>query len=96
MLHKFPWPKNSTYAEICRLYAQYVVNTYSNAVVVFDGGASTKDETHRRRADNDIGADPMSKKAFLANPSNKLALIINLIAVNISSVGIAVEQTLTI
>ena len=53
-----PWQKNSIY-EICRLYTQYVVNTYSDAVVVFngyDGGASTKDEIHSRRAGNDIGA----------------------------------------
>ena len=104
LLHKFPWPKNSTYAEICRLYTQYVVNTYSDAVVVFDGydgGASTKDETHRRRAGNDIGASvsvsadmrlTMSKKAFLANPSNKQALI-NLIAVDMSSAGITVEHS---
>ena len=53
LVHKLSWPKNSIYADICRLYAQYVVNTYSDAV--FDGyygGASTKDETHRRRAEN--------------------------------------------
>ena len=55
LLHKFPWPKNSIYADICRLCTQYVVNTYSDVVVVSDGyygGASTKDETHRRRAEN--------------------------------------------
>ena len=55
LVHKFSWPKNSIYADICMLYTQYVVNTYSDAVVVFDGyygGASTKDETHPRRAEN--------------------------------------------
>ena len=55
LVHKFSWPKNSIYADICRLYTQYVVNTYSDAVVMFDGyygGASTKVETHRRRARN--------------------------------------------
>ena len=67
----------------------------------YDGGASTKDETHRRRAGNDIGASvsvsvdmrlTMSKKAFLANPSNKQALI-NLIAVDMSTAGITVEHS---
>ena len=81
LVHKFSWPKNSTYADICRMYTQYVVNTYSDAVVVFDGycgGASTKDETHRRRAEN-ISAD-------IANPSNKKVLS-NLIALYMSSAG---------
>ena len=53
--YRWGWPKNSIYADICRMYTQYVVNTYSDAVVVFDGyygGASTKVETHRRRAKN--------------------------------------------
>ena len=55
LVHKFSWPKNSIYADICRLYTQYVANTYSDAVVVCDGyygGASTKVETHRRRAEH--------------------------------------------
>ena len=34
LVHKFSLPKNSIYADICRLY---VVNTYSDAVVMFDG-----------------------------------------------------------
>ena len=37
------------YADICRLYTQYVVNTYSDAVVVFDGyygGARAENYRH--------------------------------------------------
>ena len=55
LVHKFSWPKNSIYADICMLYNQYVINTYSDTVVVLDGyygGASTNDETHRRGAEN--------------------------------------------
>ena len=37
LVHKFSWHNNSIYADICRLYTQYVVNTYSDAVVVLDG-----------------------------------------------------------
>ena len=55
-------------------------------MVVFDGyrGSNTKDEAHRRRTGNDIGATvlvsaemylTMSKKALLANTFNKQALI---------------------
>ncbi|EDO36625.1 predicted protein [Nematostella vectensis] len=86
LLHKFAWPKNSTYAEIFTLYVRHVCSSYANATVVFDGyhGPSTKDEAHRRRSSNDVGAAVsvtkemrlmMSKKAFLGNSTNKQALI---------------------
>ena len=59
LLHKFSWPKHSTYSTICNMYVQHVSNTYGQgALVVFDGyqGPRTKDETHRRRTGNDVGA----------------------------------------
>ncbi|CAB3978716.1 Hypothetical predicted protein [Paramuricea clavata] len=80
-LHKFAWPKNSTYAEICTLYVRHVSSSYANATVIFDGyhGTSAKDEAHRRRSSNDVRATvsvtkethlTMSKKAFLGNSSS--------------------------
>ena len=33
LLHKFAWPKNSTYAEICVLYLRHVSSSYANATV---------------------------------------------------------------
>ncbi len=58
MLHKFAWPKNASYAEICMMYVRHVSSSYGRALVVFDGyhGSSTKDEAHRRRTGNDVGA----------------------------------------
>ena len=50
-----PLAQANVYADICMLYTQSVINTCSAAVVVFDGyygGASIKDETHHRRAEN--------------------------------------------
>ncbi len=69
------------------MYVRHVSSNYGRACVVFDGyhGPTTKDETHRRRIGNDVGASvavsndmrlPMRKKAFLANTENKQALII--------------------
>ncbi|CAB3982024.1 Hypothetical predicted protein [Paramuricea clavata] len=83
LLHKFAWPKNSTYAEICTLYVRHVSSSYANATVIFDGyhGPSAKDEAHRRRSSNDVRATvsvtkemhlTMSKKAFLGGNSSSL------------------------
>ena len=102
LLHKFAWPKNSTYAEICTLYLRHVSSSYANVTVVFDGyhGPSAKDEAHHRRSSNDVGAKvsvtkemrlTMSKKAFLGNSSNKQALIY-LLADEMSRAGIHVEH----
>lgn len=102
LLHKFAWPKHSSYAEICTMYIKHVSSSYGHALVVFDGyhGPSTKDETHRRRTGNDIGVSvavsaemrlTMSKKAFLANTSNKQALI-NLLAEEMVKADITVEH----
>ena len=102
LLHKFSWPKNATYAEICAMYIRHVTSSYGHAVVVFDGyhGASTKDEAHRRRTGNAVGAPvsvskemrlTMSKKTFLGNASNKQGLI-NLLAGEMVKEGITVEH----
>lgn len=91
LLHKFPWPKNATYDEICAMYIQHIINGYGHGtLVVFDGyhGPSTKDEAHRRRTGADVGAQvlvsaemrlTMGKKPFLCNDSNKQSFI-NLLA----------------
>ena len=102
LLHKFSWPKHSSYADICAMYTRHVISSYGHALVVFDGyhGSSTKDEAHRRRIGNAIGATvsvsaemrlTMSKKAFLANASNKQALI-NLLAEDLVKEEITVEH----
>ena len=102
LLHKFSWPKHSTFAEICAMYTQHITRSYDIALVVFDGyhGPSTKDEAHRKRRGNDVGASvsvssemrlTMSKKAFLSNERNKQALI-NLLSQEMSKAGISVAQ----
>lgn len=85
------------------MYVQHVSNTHGQgALVVFDGyhGPSTKDETHRRRTGYDVSASvavsaemrlTMNKKAFLANGSNKQALI-QLLAAEMVKEGISVEH----
>lgn len=102
LLHKFSWPKNASYSEICEMYVRHIKQSYRHALVVFDGyhGSSTKDEAHCRRMGNDIGATvlvspevhvTMTKKSFLANPSNKQAFI-NLLAEQMTKADIAVEH----
>ncbi|KAJ8377229.1 hypothetical protein AAFF_G00264570 [Aldrovandia affinis] len=53
LVQRIPWTRGSTYMGICKRYSEYVTRNYGEAVVVFDGyqGTSTKDMTHRRRAD---------------------------------------------
>jgi len=102
LLHKFSWPKHSSYEEICAMYTRHLRESFDHALVVFDGyhDSSTKDEAHRRRKANDVGASvsvsaemrlSMSKKAFLANPSNKQAFIY-LLAGYLVKAGITVEH----
>ena len=103
LLHKFAWPKHSTYKQICDMYISHILNTYGqNSLVWFDGyrNATTKDETHGRRQGSEIGATvevtrdrdlTMSKKAFLANPSNKQALI-DLLSEDMQKAGIMTEH----
>ena len=58
LLHKFSWPKHSTYGKIYAMYTQHITRGYDIALVVFDGyhGPSTKDEAHRKRKGNNVGA----------------------------------------
>ena len=100
LLHRFTWPKHSTYSSISGMYVRHIHKNYhDDALVVFDGylEASTKDEVHRRRQGLEVGASvsvardlqtTMSKKAFLANPSNKQALI-NLLSEDMQESGIS-------
>ena len=52
LLHRVPWTKRETYGTISERYADFTINHYGTASVVFDGysGApSIKDNTHQRR-----------------------------------------------
>ena len=103
LLHKFSWRKHSTYAEICAMYTQHITRSYDIALVVLlhgYHGPSTKDEAHRKRTGNDVGASvsvssemrlTMNKKAFLSNERNKQALI-NLLSQKMSKAGISVAH----
>ena len=87
MLQHVPWPRVASYADIVKLYIQYLHHNFPHSVVVFDGytnGPSTKDETHQRRAGKEMGVDvdisldmtlKMKKKPFLANEKNKQRFI---------------------
>ena len=105
LLQKLPWPHHTTYAELSKLYVQYVNRHYSHAVVVFDGyasGPTTKDEAHCRRAKSKIiGAEvnftpamqlTMKKKTFLANPRNKQKFL-NYIGSELEKAGVKVEHS---
>ena len=50
-IHRIPWRKHSLYLETADAYANFVVNIYGNATVVFDSYSlpSTKDIMHIRR-----------------------------------------------
>ena len=104
LLHKLSWPKHPSYADICQMYILNVRSSYDHALVVFDGyhGSSTKDEAHRRRTGNEVGASvavsremhlTMSKEAFLANSSNKQDFI-NLLAEDMVKADITVEHAI--
>ena len=89
--------------EICQVYVKYVLNSYGQALVIFDSyeeAQSTKDETHRCRAGGHVGAAvsvskdmrlTMPKKAFLSHKANKQALN-NLLAAEMTKAGISVEH----
>lgn len=62
LLHRLPWPRGSTYDDICSMYVKYVNKMYPRAIVVFDGyggGPSTKDITHIRPIKGGVGVDVM-------------------------------------
>jgi len=58
LLHRFPWPKQNSYSDICNMYTRYIRLTYGHALVVFDGyhGSTTKNEAHHRRMGQEVGA----------------------------------------
>ena len=100
LLHKFLWPVQSSYADICAMYVRHARLLFRCALVVFEGchGPTTKDEAHHRRTGSDIADSvsvlaemrlSMSKKAFLANTSNNQFLI-NLIAYDMIKADISV------
>ena len=87
MLQRIPWPKSTSYFNLCKLYIQFIQRHYQRVLVVFDGygcDPSTKDETHERRTGSEMGVDvdftddmilKMKKKLFLANFKNKQKFI---------------------
>jgi len=88
LLQKIPWQKDGTFGSICDQYYQYLFQKYSNTTVVFDGyknGPSTKDITHVRRNNGNVGTPVRftletpfrsSKESFLKNSENKQSFII--------------------
>ena len=86
LLHRLPWPSNSTYSHILSLYVQYVKRRYNRVTIVFDGyenGPSTKDCAHQRGSGicgPTVGFDcdmvlKLKKDVFLSNPENKQRFI---------------------
>lgn len=102
LLHRLPWPRNLTYADVCLLYVEYVKRRYNRATIVFDGysdGPSTKDCTHERRSGvhsptvnfkRDM-VMKLKKDEFLSNPSNKQNFIL-LLGEMFQLAGYAVEH----
>ena len=86
LIQRISWSRGFTYREICKLYTQYVIVKYGQAIVVFDGynGILTKDMTHQRRKGGCTGVTvtfnedmhlTMKKDQFLANTTNKQRFI---------------------
>ena len=83
LLHRIPWQRGATFGKIIDMYAEYVRNRYSDAIVVFDGygnSPSTKDHTHQRRTKGIVGTKvyfnedtlfKSKKDLFLGNVENK-------------------------
>ena len=85
LLHRIPWSKKTSYADICMNYVRYL-RQYPGCTVVFDGYEvmSTKDCTHKRRTGGckctDILVEPnltldVNKEYFLSNQMNKQRLV---------------------
>ena len=86
LLHRIPWQRGATFANISKLYADYVTRHYGKATIVFDGyeQVSTKDMTHMRRSKGKKGVSvsftpdmslTTSKEAFHHDSSNKQRLV---------------------
>ena len=105
LLQHLPWPKSTSYADICQLYIQHVHKYYYNALIVcdgYEGGPTTKDETHQRRTGNEMGVEVdftldmllRMKKSFLANQKNKQTFF-NLLTIQMKKEGdIQVENSI--
>ncbi|OWF41289.1 hypothetical protein KP79_PYT25062 [Mizuhopecten yessoensis] len=103
LLHHFPWPRGSTFNNICQLYVNYVSSKYGRPTGVFDGyqgGPSIKDATHLRRSGGCLGltvnfAEDMviksKKDEFLANEVNKQRFI-NLLSSKLEMHGCTVTD----
>ena len=85
-IHRIPWPRGSTYRNICAFYCNYVDQKYGKAIIIFDGdtSTSTKSMTKQRRAGGKVGATvtfaddmklTMKKDHFMANKRNKQSFI---------------------
>jgi hypothetical protein len=82
LLHRVPWQRGETFANVCQRYVKYCISKYGKATVVFDGydqGPDIKDVTHKRRT-RGSGATvvltpqtvvTLSKPDFLSNKQNK-------------------------
>jgi hypothetical protein len=87
LLHRVIWAETGTYADIAKLYVNFVRKHYGEScIIVFDGynsGPSVKDQEHVRRAKNcspviDLNeSNPIYKNqsAFLMNARNKQSLV---------------------
>ena len=83
LLYRIPWSPKATYKEVYTAYETYVKNKYGIALIVFDdgydGGASTKDEVHKKRASHSSvrsAFEPnmkitLKKDVLLSNLSNR-------------------------
>lgn len=83
LLHRLPWPRESSYRELTEMYVAFVSRKYTDATIIFDGycsGPGTKDMTHLCRNKGMVGrnvaftADIIlceKKEVFLSNSDNK-------------------------
>jgi hypothetical protein len=99
LLQWLPWRRGRGYRQICEMYLAFVKSKYGLATVVFDsyeGGHSTKDNTHQRRTGGHIGTEVIfsetmlmhgKKVTFIANMKNKHRFI-NLLSEKHQAAGV--------
>ena len=82
LLQRIPWKRGDTYGTIAQSYAEFTVNRFPSATVVFDrylGGPSIKDNTLQKRGKNSFPTVSFTeetefswkKEKFLYRDSNK-------------------------
>ena len=102
LVHRIPWQKGCTYAEICKKYIDYIIQHYGRAFIVFDGyesGPTTKDNAHIRRNKEQMtevhftGSTVINvkKDRFLSNRKNKQSFI-NLLGRSLEQMGCQVSH----